>query len=962
VSETGERGADTAYGTASVLFFLSGATALAWEVVWFKRFTQLFGSSSLAMASVVAAFLFGLGIGAYLFGRVADRLRRPLLVYALCELGIGVTALGVPWAIGQLFGLSAPLHAGTGGSALMLALARFGLTLLVLGPPCVLMGGTLPLLVAQFAGQGRERTVGSSTSWLYATNALGAATGAWVAGFKFLPAIGLLATSNVAVALNLVVGFVALALARGLPDTERERPAAGSPATARILIAAGLAGCGALVLQMLWARQLALLLGGSTYSFTATIAVFVLGVGLGSLLFRLLLARGALAQVVVAGATVVVVISTLVGLEVAPYLSFLIGGVREMRFEPGFDAALSGATALALEGLPTIAMGALFPALVQLAAERGGGAGRSVGTVYAANTLGSIAGATLAAAVLLPALGSFLTFRLALGLYVVLLLLLFPPVRLPQNRSALAALVVCALGLVATWSEPDPRDMNLGRFLYGPDDGLLAGLGMEPVFFAEGATTNVLVLEGVEAVGPPEAPPGTHPLHLRVNGKVDASNTGDMLMQLGHAYFPRLLNPGAEDVLVIGLGSGSSTGASLLFPDTRVTCCEIEPALAEASKLFGAVNHRPLDSPRLELIFDDGRSHVQGSEARYDLILSEPSNPWLAGVSNLYTVEFYEAAALRLKPGGLLAQWVQTYALTPMQYALIVKTVTSVFPDAALLRVSDFDTILVAGARGVLPTVQELDSAQALVDSHAAITRDLRFYFGSSDVRSLLLEHLYLTVPDLARFATTYGDGGVITDLNLRLEFEAPHSLFVGDVLRAETNRAILASGDPALQQRLFLDWRCDTDQVEALRTLKTALFMNERMVHAATLVQLALAYEPDDPELLVDRVLFGPFMPQEEFEQTVARLLDLSPLESYRLGSTLAQTGRVEPARLVLEGVTAVLPDSATAWSSLAAVYATLGLESEMNAAVGRASGLDPMNDLVRGMQRALEARDWPR
>ena len=947
-----EHRSGTTLAIASALFFLSGATALAWEVVWFKRTSQLWGSSALAMASVVAAFLTGLGLGALLFGRRADALRRPLLVYALCEIGIGVLAIAVPFAFSALFGVNVALRELSGGSPLLLAVARFAVTLAVLGPPCVLMGGTLPLLVRHFRVAGR--TLGDSVGWLYAANTLGAATGAWLAGFHFLPAVGLAATGNVAVAVNLLVGTAALAIARPLPAAQPEQPSAAedAPAASPILLAAGMIGLGALTLQMLWMRQMALILGGSTYAFSATLALFVLGLGLGSLLFRLLRPP---VQVALAVATALVVVGTLLGLELGTYLTFVVGAVRTMRTHAGFDAAISASVGALVLGLPTIGMGLAFPALVQHLG-RGRGSGRSVGWVSGANTLGSIAGATLACAVLLPAAGSFLGFRAALLLFIAALVLVFPPLHLPARGASLAAAVVCLLALALTWTPDDPRDMNMGRFLYGPDDARTAAWGTETIFFHEGPTSNVLVLRGVEPLEPPVSRPGTLPMHLRVNGKVDASNHRDMLMQLGQAYLPRMIHPKATDVLVIGLGSGTTSGASLLFADTRVTCCEIEPGVVAGARMFGPGNHDPFESPNFELVLDDGRAHLQGSEARYDLILSEPSNPWLAGVSNLYTVEFYQAAARRLKPGGLLAQWVQMYGLTPESYALIVRTATSVFPDASLLAVSEYDTVLVVGPGGAVPDAADLDAAQALVAASPAVQDDLLFWWGTDDVRSLMLEHMWLGNAELRGLAHALGDGGVITDHNLRLEFDAPRDLFRSEGLRIETHRALLAATDPMFRQRAFLNWGCGPAQIEALRRTKTLLFQEQLPRQAAALVELGLAFEPDDPELLVDRLLFGPPLAEPEFRSALQRLLALSPLESYRLGQSLAQTGRVEAGRRVLEDLVLVLPESATAWSSLGAVYASLGREREAREALERAAALDPMNAALLEMTRALE------
>jgi predicted membrane-bound spermidine synthase len=948
----------TTLRSTSLLFFFSGLTGLVYEVVWFKRFSYLWGNSSLAMAAVVASFLCGLGLGAWLLGAFADRWKQPIAAYGWCELAIGAFAIVVPFEVAALAGQASPLSSALGSAPGLHAIARFGLTFLVLGPPCMCMGATLPLLTRQLTTRGVA--LGASTAWLYAFNSLGAAAGAWLAGFYLLPVIGLGGTNALAVVLNVAVGVGALAVARKQAESaaiagsgpEPSPPLASTESVPRsaLFTAATLTGCAALVLQMLWTRQLALLLGGSTYAFSATLFVFILGLGLGSLVFRLRWTKLARLEVVISGSVALIVVATLLGLWLMPQLALLVGYLQEPRYDNDFNALVCAAVAAVLEAPATFGMGVLFPALVQLTRQDVAHTGRAVGRVYAFNTLGAIVGASCAALVLLPALGSFWSFRLALAGYAVV------PALLYRARSlALSVAILCGVALVADWRPPDPTLTNLGLFMYGPQAADLATPGMQPVFFKEGASSNVLVLQGPDRI----APGGAHEklVNLRVNGKIDASTAEDMGMQLALAYWPRFLRPRAKSVLVIGMGSGTSAGASALFPTTQVTCCEIEPAIAEAALLFDSVNHRAIGAANVEVVFDDGRSRVQSGREPIDLILSEPSNPWIAGVSNLFTAEFYAAVRERLGRDGVFAQWIQTYAFSPREYALVSRTLTSVFAHCAFVRVNAYDTLILASSGTLLPAAPTIDESQRLVDASTEVRADLQRWFGTINVRELLLSRTLLDERGLARFLASVGGNELNTDSNLRLEFDAPRRLFHprGDP-GAETMRLLLSAMDVTWQRDLFQRWNCGPGEIGALKELKSLLYQHSVVPQANALVELGLAYEPDDCELLVDRLLFNESVPPEQVNQDAARVVALSPREAYRLGASLAQMNRLDAACVVLDKLTTKLPTSASAWMMLGGAYRSNKHESEALAAFARARELDPLNDALIQLDQAAK------
>jgi spermidine synthase len=662
------------------------------------------------------------------------------------------------------------------------------------------MGATLPLLTRELTA--RDGALDQVTGWLYAINTFGAAAGCFLTGFQLLPAWGLLPTNNATAVLNLAIGAAALFFSRAAAvrsatstppramsaaEAQEERPIS----LAGLYLAVALTGLGALILEMTWSRQLALVLGGSTYAYSATLFVVLVGIATGSLLFHLRV-RGVVADrmlpiFVIFGLAV----TCFAGKLFLPWLSAYAGDHRDMRQSLMGNAGLCILVAAIVEFLPSVAMGILFPLFVDLTHERAAHVGRAVGNVYAWNTFGSIAGATLTAVVLFPRIGTAGAMGLAMASYLVALLLVLPlgtgRERMTAAGSALAlSVIVFGISLPL-----DPLRTNLGLYMYGSQEGALDIIDCP--YFVEGPSSSVAVVTYGNNVS------------LRVNGKVDAGDLSDMVTQLGLAYIPRIFQPEARDVLVIGFGSGTTSGTSLLFPDTHVTTCEIEPAVIGAEPFFERINHRPLAHTRgyleqqnatlpperhrseeqiaaealYRVVLGDGRGQLQGGTAEYDLIISEPSNPWLAGVSNLFTEEFFAAAKARLRPGGVLAQWIQTYNIALSDYLMIVRTMRTVFPHCGLITLtSGADTILLASDRPLVPDTAQLDSLQKLIDTSADISFDWQQWFNTSDVRTLLLARYTIDQEMLDQLVKQDNSQKVNTDLNLALEFNAPLHLF----------------------------------------------------------------------------------------------------------------------------------------------------------------------------------------
>ena len=636
------------------------------EVTWTRSLRLVFGSTTLAVSTVLVAYMLGLGLGGFAGGRLAARVRNGFKAYGWIEIGIGLYALGVPTVLGMYPALNTWLLGSV--TYWPAVLARFVLALLVLLVPTFLMGATLPVLV-QALEQGRGN-VARRTGLLYGANTLGAVIGVGMATFFLFPAVGLARTNLLAAMLDLLVGGIALvALARNLPAAptrspvpagDLDRPA--SRTRAWLLGSYALVGCTALGYEVCWTRALTMSFGSSAYAFATILVIFLLGIALGSLIARPWVDRGQ-ASITVYGLGVAAL--GLTALASSALLDVLPGLVAEVLLHRGVSAdslLFAGFKASFLTMfLPTLILGALFPLVVRALSDTGQPSGRAVGDTYFLNTLGAAAGAFLAGFVLIPVLGlsRSMAWLVAMNLLAAGGILALPGRRRPVWRWLPAAgLCVAAAWIVIAPPTFDPARMSLGMY-YRPLTELDFGIPLEPVpgypvdelvFYEEGRNTTVSVHR---------QPSG---LALRLNGKTDASSQ-DMPTQILLGQIPMVFSRARARTMVIGMGSGMTAGSVGTHDPERIDVLEIEPAVLRASRLFDDINGRPLDNPALQVVLDDARSILAAAEQPYDIIISEPSNPWIAGASNLFTRDFFRIAGSALRPDGTFCQWVQLYEL-----------------------------------------------------------------------------------------------------------------------------------------------------------------------------------------------------------------------------------------------------------------------------------------------------------
>jgi spermidine synthase len=763
------------------LFFLSGAIGLLYEVVWARMLTQIFGNTTHAISTVLAAFMAGLALGSYVFGRIADTGRNALLAYGLLEGGVGIYGLLVP----TLFALTQQAYTRLYGlvevSFTIFSVVLFLLAFVVIVVPTALMGATLPVLsrfcVTQVTSLGRR--VGD----LYAINTLGAVVGCALTGFALIAGLGLQGTVRLGAALNLSIALliVVLVAATRVGTAAPAREGAKTPALAEavpsrsrlgtsLLVGFALSGAAAMVYENAWVRALTLVIGMSTYSFTVMLTTFLIGLGLGSFLYARWWGARPVGIAAFGGLQMAIALTALTTIPLFERLPFAFLRLRH-GFGDSFEQFLTIQVLLAalVMILPTLLMGATFPMVASIYTRNLAVVGRSVGTAYASNTLGAILGAFLGGFLFIPAIGVQHSIGLAVALNAavgVLLVAMDPAIRLASRLVAAAAMVaLTALAFLGfgTW---DKGVMTSGVAIYSynftglPTDGLRREWMTrdELLYYKEGLTATISVHRSA----------GSDYLYEKTNGKVDAS-FGDAPTQLLIGYLPMLFNPQAKQVLVVGMGSGMTAKAVAAFPVERLEIVEIELAVIEGARLFKARNGNIHEDRRVQFIPADGRNYLVASPRRYDVVISEPSNPWIAGIGNLFTREYYLQAREKLAAGGVFGQWMQTYGMAPEDLRMVYRTFAEVFPDVSLWHVNESDMLLIGTLRPQRLTYAGL---RAALDGKPVAQQDLRA-LGLADPYSLLA----LFLMPKAKLLEMAGAAELNLDDVPRLEFSAPRNL-----------------------------------------------------------------------------------------------------------------------------------------------------------------------------------------
>ena len=782
-------------------FFVSGACGLIHEVAWTRLLRLIMGNTTFSITTVLCAFMGGLALGSYLGGRFIDRRKDPLKIFAILEGSIGIYCFLLPWLINVAEPVYRFLYQGTHTSFYVFGLIRFVFSGVILLIPATFMGATLPVLTRFLTRS--PSVMGRSVGTLYAINTFGAVLGASISGFLLIPALGVTSTIYLASMFNLLVSVVGFRLHRQTGYLYKEQPAPeaplvlqtrgskdrhpkktkktssahteylqyGSRALVGMLWGYGFSGFAALVYEIAWTRALSLLIGSTVYAFSLMLTAFVLGIALGSIIYSRFVDQVrdpmralAIIQIGIGGSALVVV-------PFIDQLPFFVTGViaRYMNSFWALQVAEFG-LCLVIMLIPTILMGAAFPLASRLYNRQSADVGRTVGKVYGANTIGNILGAFIGGFLLIPFIGIQHAIFIAVSANI-LVSCIFLMLTQGLGKITKWVTVVCivlatgtGIAVIPGW---DPGRMSFGPHhialrLSSESDLSRSALekleaGNEVLFHKEGLTTTVTVKEiekGVRA--------------LYVNGKPDASTHADLPHQELVAHIPLMFHPHPRSALVIGLASGISVGSAGRYPLEKIDCVEISPAIVQACRFFDAYNYRILDDPRVEIIVNDGRNHLLLTDRSYDVIISQPSNPYLAGVADLFTQEYFELCRAHLNNEGVMCTWMQAYRMDLNTFQSIVKTFHSVFPDMSLWRSGKTDCLLI-GTKG--PHIMNYGILKQRLASEG-IADDLKRIDIYNEPEFLV--HLVMGARGAQKFSES---AGIHTDDNALVEFSAPRSL-----------------------------------------------------------------------------------------------------------------------------------------------------------------------------------------
>lgn len=984
----------------AALFIASGFSSLIYQVVWTRMLVLIFGSTTFATSTVLAVFMGGLAAGSFAAGQVADRIKRPFFWYGVIEAVIGLWALLVPF----LFSAAVPLYRlvwqHLHPTMLPFSLTRFAMAAIILIIPTALMGATLPLL-SRFVTSSLD-IVGKRVGTLYSVNTLGAVAGATLAGFLFLPALGLSKTTILAAVINLLLCATVVSVSPKLERKGREpadqasgepEPAAvslsseepgvlpGVPATSRqdagapaegetgalpvvpassrqdagapaptpastpaptpastepypapapmswlirlAVISFGISGAVAMIYEVGWTRTLLMVIGSSTYAFTVMLSTFLVGIFAGSLICARFIDRSKQPIGWFAAFEIGVCLFGLSSMMLFNHLPWW--NLRLNALVPHDPLVTLGIRFLlaAMILLPlTLCLGAIFPAIVKACTRELEAVGKSVGTLYSVNTLGAIIGAFAAGFVLVPLFGVERTLVAASAVNLVIgvgLMLLAgnirPFVKVVSVLVGVPVFLWC-FQMSGVWdreltltAQAERRYLVQGTIDYTSYDEWLKALHevTECLFWKDGISSTVGIVRWKDA--------GHR--SLMTNGHVDASDGEDKATQILLAAYPLLWRPDSKDVAVVGWGSGMTLGTASLFPVSEITAIELEPSVIDASKFFHHVNHRPENDPRIHLEINDGRNYLLATDKKFDVIISEPSNPWQAGVCNLFTREYFRICHDRLKPDGVFAFWLQAVEIPPQSLREVMAGLHQVFPVTLALTTDRGNMVVLASEKPLTIDYSRLTAEFA----NKALVSDLGLVgIGSPEA---LLARIEAAPDGIARL--TAGAPANVDDTN-RLEYA---------VGRTYENRYFMKEDEVMVQANMGLPWRqviysglSDKDIAARMAEVGRQALLRGRNLPALRWAQASLAAAKNAEAFRIAGIALAQEGRSYEAQNMWAEALAVDPANIDTLqtrGTAYLDAGLVEPARRDFRKVLEIEPGNHPAVYHLAQTYSSL-------------------------------------
>jgi spermidine synthase len=980
-------------------FFLSGLTGLMYEILWTRMIVKIIGSAPFAVTIVLTVFMGGLGLGSFLAGRTIDRVqdpRRLIMIYGVLELAIGVYGLILPGLLIAFRPLYAVLYNQLFDHFTFYNLLTFvGCSLLLL-IPVTCMGATLPVLCRFYVA--KLAHLGTRVGRLYGLNTIGAAFGSLLCGFWIINLFGVRGTLIFAVLFNGLIGGSCLVAGYKLKigmtglvsyrETVTEETPTVEAAGHRVgaLVIFGVSGFCAMAYEVIWTKLLGLIVGPTTYSFTIVLVTFIAGLALGSVIFGWLADRRKeavwlLIYTQLAAALLALVVSHVLGNSQFFFAKLIY------QFKGQF-AQLALSKAIILFGFmlwPTICLGATFPLVGKIYTESLSQVGRSIGFAYMINTLGAVLGSFCAGFLLVPLIGKEQGLSLIIGIQVVTSFGVGGYLLLQRKETALRWIplaIPALLGLLLLLYFPDWNRHLLSEGKYHRFEAIDAKIrghgwfeslwhgskilaesrgGSELLYYGDGIGGFTTVLKKTDAFGNVD-------YYLLNSGKTDASSRGDMATQTLSAHLPLLFHPNPKMVMVVGLASGITAGEALYYPIERLDVIEISDQVVSASDFFTPWNNNVLSNPKTELIIQDGRAHLQLTNRKYDVIISEPSNPWMAGLASLFTREFFTLVRDRLNADGIFVQWVAAYQMDWPTFALIGRSFLQVFPQSLLVATSElgWDYLLVGfkGDKGLKLDHAEQNLSYTQQSRNVTlsnpkllfrliVSEDLESLFGPGPVNTDNWPRLEFTAPKMmhtkdpmikrnieSKKWLSHETGKIVseftTDVDAQIDFAAYHL----SVYRPFHNMVDISRATRIQRERFFklVENYCNNNLVE-----DCSIFTDEELRQRCCSIQIeALQHNIDQVpnKALVHNIIGNFYIVKGEHRQAIAawqRALaadrgqtDESAIAHNNLGNVYSSSGMLKQAISEYRKALAIDPDYWKAYNNLGVAYLRKGMLDE--------------------------------
>ncbi|MCX7958481.1 MAG: fused MFS/spermidine synthase [Deltaproteobacteria bacterium] len=776
-----------------ICFFLSGMAGLIYQVVWSKYFNLFLGATSYSTAILLSTFMGGLALGNHIFGKITDKYRNPLRLYSYLEFGIGIACTLFPIYFDGLFNLYFALANGSIPNTLGNIILKIIFSVITILLPTTLMGGTLPVMSKFIIRQIRD--VGAKVGLLYFLNTIGAILGTLIGGYFIIHTLGLDFSVQLFSFVNILIGIVTYYLSKNVKEdfsltdvkTEESKTEENSEATYTesqvkiVLVMIGLSGFVSMVYEVVWTRMLALIIGSAVQSFAIMLFTFITGIAAGSYFIHKILNRRinhllwfAVTELLIA-ITIIVVLPLYMRL---PYYFNIIGGsIPRMESMFAFYEIAKIIVCFIAMFLPTFFIGMTLPLASHINTKSITKLGIGIGDTFSVNTLGNLLGSLVAGFLMLPLIGMENSMKSGIVLNLIIGVLLFfaSDIRKASKITTVTASLIISV-LLINYQFIDKEYIQRGNFRLKSryaktfEEFLKVKDHEKLIFFKEGKGSLVTVTQSPKGI-----------LSLRINGKPDASTGFDMPTQIWCGHIGVLLHPKPQDVFLLGMGSGVTGGVLSTHKEVKnIELLEISKEVIEAAELFKEANYNILNNKKVKIINADGREYLRlNPQKKYDIIISEPSNPWMAGVANLFTVQYFEEVKSHLKEDGLFVQWFQAYETNDKILNIMFNTLGKVFEYAYVFAPAQLDLLIVGSDKPIKLNKERI--IEKFSDPEFLSTVRDKNALGIPDT---IPEFVSMNLIGENRFRAYYGRGEddliVNEDKFPVIEYEAPKAFFVG--------------------------------------------------------------------------------------------------------------------------------------------------------------------------------------